>query len=222
MRKSQTPAQTRSQDAEFVTTCGFAGLQARLPLRWPTPPETPPSPKTRYRSWYSYPGYEKSSVATGWETLLEFELLLHLVDFSGLRPVLAQQLGWRTPRGQVPFDPVSLFLLLGWQLSQGWNRAEALRKLAEPRYADLAHLFGFRAGRYPYRRGGYVIFSPPSVRTPPVLTSPCMKMKRRGRSGCANCSTISIAQSVQLFRERLASGSEAWDKSQICPDWHAT
>ena len=59
MRTSQTPTETRSQDAEFVATGSFAGLRVRLPLVWPTPAETPPSPKKRYRSWYTYPGYEK-------------------------------------------------------------------------------------------------------------------------------------------------------------------
>ena len=184
MRTSQTPSQTRSQDAEFVATCSIAGLRASLPLRWSTPSGTPPSPKKHYRSWYTYPGYEKLCERANWEILPEFELLLHLVDFSGLRPVLAQQLAWRSARGQVPFDPVSLFLLQGWQLSNGWNRAKTLRKLADPRYADLARLFGFQPGHHP-TEGGCATPSPPWATTHPVLTSPSMR-RRAASAGYAS------------------------------------
>ncbi|MCP4379626.1 MAG: hypothetical protein GY794_26090, partial [bacterium] len=131
-----TPRQTRVQDADLVSQCCFADLQARLPLVWPTPPETPPSPKKQYRSNYRYPGCEKLTDPAVWEYLPLFEILLYLIDFSGLRPVLAQQLDWRTARGQIPFDPVSMFLLLGWQLTNKWNRTETLKKLTNPRYAD--------------------------------------------------------------------------------------
>jgi hypothetical protein len=54
-----------------------------------------------------------------WEHLSLWELVLRLVDFAPLRPWLAWRLGWTSARGQVPFDPVSLFLLLSWQLVHG-------------------------------------------------------------------------------------------------------
>lgn len=217
MRRSQTPVQTRSQEPEFVATCSFAGLRARLPLRWPTPPETPPSPKKQYRSWYTYPGYEKLNDLATWETLPEFELLLHLVDFSGLRPVLAKQLGWRSARGQVPFDPVSLFLLLGWQLSYGWTRAETLRKLAEPRYADLAHLFGFCGGQYP-TEGGLRYFLTTLGQNSPCPDQPLLPDEANGRVLLRQQLNDIIAQSVQLLREAGLIRFEAWGKAQICPD----
>ena len=50
--------------------------------------------------------------------------------------MLAQLLGWTSARGQVPFDPVSLFLFVSWRLVNGWSRAQALRNLCHPRYAD--------------------------------------------------------------------------------------
>ncbi len=217
MRTAQTPTQTRSQDAEFVAACSFAGLRARLPLVWPMPPETPPSPKKQYRSWYTYPGYEKLSELASWETLPLFELLLNLVDFSGLRPVLAQQLGWRSARGQVPFDPVSLFLLLGWQLSNGWHRAKALRKLEEPRYADLAHLFGFRAGQYP-TEGGLRYFLTTLGQNSPCPDQPLLEDEANGRVLLRQQLNDIIAQSVQLLREVGVLRPEAWDEAQICPD----
>ena len=216
MRTSQTPSQTRSQDVEFVATCSFSGLRASLPLRWPTPSGTPPSPKKQYRSWYTYPGYEKLNEPVTWETLPWFEVLLHLMDFSGLRPVLAQQLAWRSARGQVPFDPVSLFLLLGWQLSNGWNRAKTLRKLADPRYADLAHLFGFQPGQHP-TEGGLRYFLTTLGDNSPCPDQPLYE-EESGKVWVRQQLNDIIAQSVQLFREAGLIQSEAWEEAQICPD----
>ena len=51
---------------------------------------------------------------------------MYLVDFGRLRPVLAQLMGWRNDRGYRPFDPVSIFLLKMWQLSEGWNRSQVI------------------------------------------------------------------------------------------------
>ena len=107
----------------------------------------------KYRSHYRYPGYEKLNDPDTWDYLSLFEILLSLIDFSGLRPVLAQLLGWRTTRGKVPFDPISMFLLFGWRLTNQWSRAETLRKLSDPRYADLVSMFGFEAGLYPTEGG---------------------------------------------------------------------
>jgi hypothetical protein len=92
-------------------------------------------------------------VLTAWTHLSDFDLVLRLVDFSGLRPVLAQRLGWTSGRGWCPFDPVSMFLLQAWQIVNCWSRAETLRNLAGPRYADCAALFGFEEGVYPTEGG---------------------------------------------------------------------
>jgi hypothetical protein len=75
------------------------------------------------------------------------------VDYTPLRPVLAQLLGWTSARGQVPFDPISIFLLTGWQITNEWNRAQALRNLRNPRYADYAQRFGFEDGIFPTEGG---------------------------------------------------------------------
>ena len=152
-----------------------------------------------------------------WATLPWFELLLHLVDFSDLRPVLAQQLGWTSPRGQTPFDPLSLFLLQGWQFSNGWNRAETLRKLAEPRYADLARLFGFRDGVYP-TEGGLRHFLSSLGRNSPCPDQPLVQDEATGKVFLRQLLNDIIAQSVQLFREAGVLSAEAWDRAQLCPD----
>lgn len=43
-----------AQDSGFVDQCSSWGLQERVPLRWPTLSNAPPSPKRRYRSRYVY------------------------------------------------------------------------------------------------------------------------------------------------------------------------
>ena len=106
------PEQARAQDAEFVGHGNFKTLQDRLPLCWPRPAETPPSPKLSYRSSYQYLGWAELEDPTAWGAYDDFEvLLLRLVDFSGLREVLAERLGLEFGPGKVPFDPISQFLL---------------------------------------------------------------------------------------------------------------
>ncbi|TLM98147.1 hypothetical protein FDZ71_17505, partial [bacterium] len=149
MAAELTPVELRAQDRLFVTQCSLQGLRARLPLCWPAPPRTPPSPKRAYRSAYMYLGWQDLQDLTACQRYSDFDLLLRLVDFSALRPVLAQRLGWTSARGWKPFDPVSVFLLLGWQITNGWNRTQTLRNLRDPRYADYAQRFGFHDGCFP-------------------------------------------------------------------------
>jgi hypothetical protein len=101
-----TAVEARARDADFVERCSLWGLQDRLPLCWPIPPGVPPSPKRGYRSHYIYRGWDDLLDLAAWEHLSNFELVLRLVDFSGLRPILAQRLGWTSARGSRPFDPV--------------------------------------------------------------------------------------------------------------------
>jgi len=147
-----TPVETRAQDADFVVECSMTGLEDRLPLVWPVSPDVPPSPKNAYRSHYVYPGWEALEGPEAWDYLSDFETVLYLVDFEPLRPVPAQRLGWTSAKGQIPFDPLSIFLLLGWNgilPTNGWSRAETLRQLRHPRNADLARCFGFEDGVFP-------------------------------------------------------------------------
>ena len=131
-----TAPEQRAQDTLFVSTCRWTALRDQLPLPWPTPPDTPPSPKHRYRSHYVYRGYADLNDPTTWEHLTDFDLVLRLVDFTGLRPVLAQRLGWVSARGYEPFDPLSFFLLNGWQLTNHWTRTDTLKHVRDDRYAD--------------------------------------------------------------------------------------
>ena len=85
-----TAVECRAQDGLFIAHCGLDGLRERLPLRWPTPAGTPPSPKKAYRLQHVYLGWQGLNDSATWEHIGEFDLLLRLIDFSGLRPVLAQ------------------------------------------------------------------------------------------------------------------------------------
>jgi hypothetical protein len=219
MAVEPTPIETRARDEAFVRQCSLGGLQERLPLRWLVPPDTPPSPKQAYRSRYVYPGWDDLWDRTAWEYLSDFDWVLRLVDFEGLRLVLAQRLGWISARGKTPFDPLSMFLLISWQLVNGWTRAQALRNLRDPRYADYVRCFGFENDDYP-SEGGVRYF----------LTA-------LGRYSQIDGATISVEldhdQRVEIaiqYLNQLIAGAvallhaaelitpEAWQKALVCPD----
>ena len=136
-----SPGQSRAEDGLLVRQCNLLSLQKRLPLKWSTPAEIPASPKKSYRSNYVYARQaelaDPAQILT-WTNLSNFDLLLRLIDFSGLRAVLAYLLGWKSGRGWEPFDPVSFFLLTAWQIANGWERSQTLKNLADDRYADYA------------------------------------------------------------------------------------
>lgn len=215
------PEQARAEDGLFVSQCNLLSLQKSLPLKWPTPPDIPSSPKKSYRSAYAYPWQaelaDPAQVLT-WKELYDFDLLLRLVDFSGLRPVLAYLLGWKSGRGWEPYDPVSFFLLVAWQIANKWTRSQTLKNLADDRYADYAAWFGFRKGVYP-TEGGVRYF----------LTT-------LGRNSDASHETISVekgqeivqvevqklnlllVEAVGVMRQTPVLSPKAWEEALLCSD----
>ena len=217
----QTPEQTRAEDGLFVNQCGLLSLQQSLPLKWTTPPEMPASPKKSYRSCYRYLWQAEMADAEellAWKELADFDLLLRLVDFSGLRPVLAHLLGWKSGRGWEPFDPLSFFLLITWQIFNRWTRSQTLKNLANERYADYACWFGFQSGVYP-TEGGVRYF----------LTT-------LGRHSDGNGETVGVEQgeavvqvmvqklnlllagAVGVMRQAQVLTPKAWEAALLCPD----
>jgi hypothetical protein len=219
MAANHSAVEARAQDSDFVDQCSLWGLQGRLPLRWPTPSHVPPSPKRRYRSHYAYRGWEDLLDLVAWAHLSDFDLVLRLVDFSGLRPVLAQRLGWTSPRGWCPFDPVSLFLLQGWQIVNGWNRTQTLNHLADPRYADYAQRFGFEEGVYP-TEGGLRYFLTTLGRHSEVDGDTVWVDLGEGETTEVAVQYLNqlLAGAVALIREAGLLSPEAWSQALVCPD----
>jgi len=219
------PEAVRIQDRVFVNSCGLSTLRERLPLLWPKPEHTLPSPKKRYRSSYRYPGWERLADPAKWgdvSTILvdidDFELLLCLVDFSGLRDVLAERLGWRSAKGKVPFDPVSLFLLTSWQIFNGWSRAQTLRNLRKPRYADYAERFGFRADVFPTEGGLRYFLTTLGKHSTAQEKSVTVASGDRNVEVAIQELNQLLAQSVELIRESGVLSGVAWQRALLCPD----
>jgi hypothetical protein len=212
------PEETRTQDQDFVSNCNFCTLRARMPLRWPIPPNTPPSPKKSYRSAYQYLGWEELEEPGNWAMYDEFELLLRLVDFSGLRDVLAERLGWFSAKGQIPFDPLSLFLLTMWQISNSWSRAETLRNLKKERYADYARLFGFRKGVYPTEGGLRYFLTELGKKS--TASGECQSVQQGEQVITVAVQQLNqlLSQSVVLLRESGVLSEVAWQQALLCPD----
>jgi hypothetical protein len=164
-----------------------------------------------------YAGWEGLGDLTSWDELSGFDLLLGLVDFSGLRPVLAQRLGWRSGRGQQPYDPVSLFLLLGWQIINRWNRAETLRKLQQPRYADYVRRFGFWEGMLPCE-GTLRYFLTALGRTSETGEMVTVAQGDRTQAVAVQRLNQLLAQAVHLIRAAGVLSEAAWEAALVCPD----
>ena len=212
------PEYTRTQDPEFVRSCRFSALQDRLPLRWPRPPETPPSPKKSYRSHYRYLGWEDLQDEVEWATVDDFDLLLRLIDFSPFRDVLAERLGWRSAKGKVPFDPISLFLLTLWQIVNGWSRAQSLRNLRKPRYVDYVERFGFRDGIFPSEGGLRHFLTRLGENT--ITAGECVSVAQGDQVLEVGIQALNqlIAQSVELIQESGVLSELAWQQALLCPD----
>jgi hypothetical protein len=172
--------------------------------------------KKTYRSEYAYPGWKDLLDPAAWEHLSDFDLVLRLVDFSGLRPVLAHLLGWTSARGHVPFDPVSIFLLTGWQLTNGWNRTQTLRNLSHPRYADYAQRFGFQDNIFP-TEGGLRYFLTTLGRNSQTDEKIMVDEEQHVEVAIQKLNHL-LAQAVTLIVQAGFLSPEAWRQALICPD----
>jgi hypothetical protein len=162
-----------------------------------------------------YRGCADLDQPANWEHLSEFDLVLRFIDFEGLRPVLAARLGWTSARGYMPFDPVSIFLLLGWQLTNRWTRAQTLRNLVAPRYADYAQRFGFQKGRFPTEGGlrHYLTALGDHSDGETLIVDEDQSVQVTLQQLNAL-----IAQSVTLIHAAGVLSQNAWSHALICPD----
>ena len=197
----------------------MAGLAERLPLSWPTPAQTPPSPKRKYRSQYRYLGSDDLWEPNWPEQLSSFDLLLRLIDFEGLRPVLAERLGWTSAKGKVPFDPLSLFLLHGWQLNNCWSRAKVLTEIKKKKNADYARRFGFIDRDFP-SEGGLRYFLTRLGEQSDLDPLTTIFETRNGQTDTMTVQGLNqlIIQSIDVIRQTGVLSEEAWTQALICPD----
>ncbi|MDH7486985.1 MAG: hypothetical protein QHJ81_12000 [Anaerolineae bacterium] len=147
-----TASRKRAAHPDFIPTFSLSALRNRLPFLFPVPENLPPSPKRHYRSQYRYLGADDLAHLTTLHNLTLFEIALRLIDFSPLRDYFAQ-FYVQSARGQVPFDPLSLFLCacLRRERHLGWRTLAKL--LAGEHGAGWRRLFGFSDGDTPSASG---------------------------------------------------------------------
>jgi len=166
-----------------------------------------------------YPGCNDLDDPESWEELSDFDLVLRLVDFSTLRPVLAWLLGWTSARGKVPFDPVSFFLLVSWQLVNSWKRSTVLTNLKSSRYADYAQCFGFHDGDFP-TEGGVRYFLTTLGRNSDASAESVSVAVDEQRTVAIAVQLLNhlLAGAVRLLREAHLITPQTWQTALVCPD----
>jgi hypothetical protein len=134
MRAAKTPTaiEKRAQNPKALAPFTLHSLKQKLPLVWPRDPHLPPSPKPRYRSAYRYLGWDDLNEKT-LETFSPFEIGVRLFDYSALERLLAAHIYVASARGQVPFHPVSMYLLSLYRRQRNLSRHEVLRILRHPK-----------------------------------------------------------------------------------------
>ncbi|HEM62575.1 MAG TPA: hypothetical protein ENO24_09815 [Chloroflexi bacterium] len=129
--KKLTAIQKRAQNAEALAPFSLDHLEHKLPLVFPRDPDLPSSPKPHYRSAYRYLGFDDLE-AEARETFSPFEIAARLFDYSHLEPLLAAHIYVPSAKGQVPFHPVSMYLLSLYRRERDLSRHEVLRILRHP------------------------------------------------------------------------------------------
>jgi hypothetical protein len=142
-QQNPTAVRKRSDNQETLARFSLLHLRPRLPLRFPLDPNLPPSPKHRYRSHYRYLDAEGLEDPQILETLSPFDVALRLIDYAHLEPLLAAHIYTPSAKGQVPFHPVSMYLLRVYRRAQGLSRTETLRILKSKEGAELRRRLGF-------------------------------------------------------------------------------
>lgn len=145
MSKQRQPSaiEQRADNPAALARFCLPHLRPHLPLRFPLQPSLPPSPKPRYRSHYRYLDAEGLHDPQTLETLSAFDLALRLIDYAHLEALLAASLYLPSAKGQVPFHPVSMYLLRVYRRERGLSRRETVRLLKSEEGAHLRRRLGF-------------------------------------------------------------------------------
>ena len=129
--KTPTAIEKREQNRKALEPFALHKLKEKLPLVLACDPNLPPSPKPRYRSAYCYLGADDLNEET-LAIFSPFEISTRLFDYSPLEPLLAAHIYVASAKGQVPFHPVSMYLLSLYRREQNLSRHEVLRILRHP------------------------------------------------------------------------------------------
>jgi hypothetical protein len=129
--KKLTAIEKRAENVEALAPFTLDNLKREIPLVFPRDSDLPPSPKPHYRSAYCYLGFEdlKEEML---ETLSPFEIAVRVFDYRHLEPLLAAHIYVPSAKGQVPFHPVSMYLLSLYRRERNLSRREVLRVLRHP------------------------------------------------------------------------------------------
>lgn len=126
--KVPSAIEKRAQNRKALAPFALCKLKEKLPLVLSCDPNLPPSPKPHYRSAYHYPGWDDLDEET-LKTFSPFEVGVRLFDYSPLEPLLAAHIYRASAKGQVPFHPVSMYLLSLYRRQRNLSRHEVLRIL---------------------------------------------------------------------------------------------
>jgi hypothetical protein len=129
--KKLTAIEKRAENPEALEPFALDNLKDKLPLVFARDLDLPPSPKPRYRSAYRYLGFDDLNEET-LETFSPFEIAIRLFDYSHLEPLLAAHIYIASAKGQVPFHPVSMYLLSVYRREHNLSRHETLRIFGIP------------------------------------------------------------------------------------------
>jgi len=143
-QQKQTAIQKRAHNKEALAPFAPANLWPHLPLRFPLDSALPPSPKHGYRSHYRYLDAERLDDPQRLETLSSFDVALRLIDYANLEPFLAAHIYVPSAKGQVPFHPVSMYLLHVYRRECNLSRTETLRVLKSKEGVELRQRLGFK------------------------------------------------------------------------------
>jgi hypothetical protein len=127
--KKLTAIAKRAANRAALARFELQHLKQQLPLVLSPDPDLPCSPKPRYRSTYRYLGFDDLEDEGVLETFSSFEVAMRVFDYTRLEPLLATHVYAPSAKGQVPFHPVSMYLLSLYRRERKLSRHEVLRQL---------------------------------------------------------------------------------------------
>jgi hypothetical protein len=151
--RKMTAIEKRAANPSALAPFDVEQLRQHLPLAFPRDPKLPPSPKSRYRCAYGYLGFDDLEDEDALKSDSAFEVALRLFDYTELEPLLAAHIYAPSAKGQVPFHPVSMYLLSLYRRERKLSRHEVLRQLRHEqngqglrRYLGFEHVFPSESG----------------------------------------------------------------------------